>query len=345
MPVITFLFSLVARKANDIIQAVFGWSVTALFGRLRRRAQVLVTGALVLSLVWPIFVIGVAAPHVSSWVIALAPMHHWLSDTTLRIIWSSLAVVVPLIVGLLIHLAAPKKSTSAFGTILRGYPIALGFALAFATVVITVPIIKIASLARRWSDEHVYVQPHDGKYDEVLACLVDATRAAGLDAQTSDAPKAMVLATSIMRAFAGGVVNPFVADKLQRVTAPGLEMYLYPGDLLLRGKPFEVARVRAMLTRTKLDASAYLVDSDAGKAMQEKLSDIAHHLDTDGSSKADEVRLQRAYAELLKLEVTFEEWTVLDGIARKLERRMAIDEHLPLDRVAESPARTARFVG
>src|SRR2546421_1684070 len=86
--VVTFLLSQLARKANDIVQAVFGWSVTALFGKLRRRAQILVTSALILSLLWPVFVIGVFAPSVSGWALALIPFHHWFSDHTLRIVWS-----------------------------------------------------------------------------------------------------------------------------------------------------------------------------------------------------------------------------------------------------------------
>jgi hypothetical protein len=44
-----------ARKANDLVQAIFGWSVTALFGRLPRRSQIMVTGALLVFLAWPVF--------------------------------------------------------------------------------------------------------------------------------------------------------------------------------------------------------------------------------------------------------------------------------------------------
>lgn len=326
MAIVTFLLSLIARKANDIVQAVFGWSVTALFGRLRRRAQILVTVALVLALAWPVFVLGVIAPHVSSWAIAFVPLHHLLTDTALRIIWLSLAVVAPPIVGLLVYFAAPHKEKLPTA-ILRGYPLALGFALAFLAVVITVPAIKVATLYRRWSDGHVFVQPYDGKYDAVLGHLVEACRQAGLEARVSDAPLAMVLATRIMRLFAGSAVNPFVAEKLQRVTAPGVELFLYPGDLLMRGKPHVVAHVRAMLQRTPLDADALLVESDAAKALQDELAQVArdHRVS----------HLQQVYAKMLKTDISFEEYQVLDAIARKLERMYAMDQHLPLDKVAE----------
>lgn len=333
MAIVTFLLSLIARKANDIVQAIFGWSITALFGRLRRRAQILVTIALVLALAWPVFVLGVMAPHVSSWAIAFVPLHHLLSDTALRLIWLSLAVLAPPLVGLLVHLAAPSKDRLPVA-LLRGYPLALGFALAFLAVVITVPAIKLATLYRRWSDEHVFVQPYDGKYDAVVAHLVDACAQAKLTAHVSDAPLAMVLATKIMRAFAGSAVNPFVAEKLQRVTAPGLELFLYPGDLLMRGKPAVVAHVRAMLQRTPLDRDALLVESDAAKAIQDQLAQVAR----DHSVS----HLQQVYAKLLETDVTFDEFQVLDAIARKLERMYAMDQHLPLDKVAERKPAVSR---
>ena len=50
LPILTVIFSYIARQANNILQAVFGWSVTALFGKLPRRAQVLARIARDLSL-------------------------------------------------------------------------------------------------------------------------------------------------------------------------------------------------------------------------------------------------------------------------------------------------------
>ncbi|MBX3160427.1 MAG: hypothetical protein KF773_30965 [Deltaproteobacteria bacterium] len=340
----TFVLSLMARKANDLIQAVFGWSVTTLFGRLQRREQVLVTGALVLSLFWPLFVAGIAAPGVASWAIALVPLHDWIGEGRLRIAWLVFALGSPLVVGALVHLAAPRRSRSVVA-VARGLPVALGFAAAFAVVVITVPLVKLISLVRRWSDEHVYVQPREGAYDEAVICLAEACRRAGLVPRIDDAPPAMTLATHLMRLFARGAVAPFVGARLRRVTATGVELYLYPGDLLLRGEPFVVARVRAMLARTELDARAYLVGSEEGKAIQDRLARIALDLRRTHGSAAERTveRLSAVYRRILHADVGFVEWIVLDGIARKLERRMVIaglvaTDELPIDATADAAA-------
>jgi hypothetical protein len=316
--------------------------VTALFGKLRRRAQVLVTAALVLSLLWPIFVIGVFAPGVSSWALAMVPLHHWVDDNVLRLIWLGLAALTPLGVGALVHFVVHQRKL--IPDALRGYQLALGFSAAFVVVVITVPIVKISSLIRRWSDEHVYVQAREHAYDEVLRCLVEACRLAGFDPKISDAPRSMVLATTIMRAIAGSAVTPFVTEKLRRITADGLELYLYPGDLLVRGQKFKAARVRAMIAYTGIETHAYLVDSDDAKSIQDSLARFNRVLDNATASMHTPsliAQLQALYQRMLHADVTFEQWSVLDGLARKLERRLVIGHmtqpvEMPLDAVIES---------
>jgi hypothetical protein len=141
MAVISLLFSFLARKVNNIIQAIFGWSITALFGKLPRRSQVLVTGALVLSLAWPVFVVGAFAPKIAGYLLAFVPLHKMIGATVLRMIWLTLAVLTPVIVGILVHLAAPLNKGGMTRAMVNGYPVALGFFCAFVVVAITVPVI------------------------------------------------------------------------------------------------------------------------------------------------------------------------------------------------------------
>lgn len=326
---LTFLLSFLARKANNLIQAIFGWSVTALFGKLPRRAQLLVTAALVLSIAWPLFVIGSIVPHVASWAIAFLPLHHWAGSTTMRIIWLALAAVTPMIVGLLVHLAVPAKQGTALHTMVRGYPVTLGFFLAFVVVVVTVPLIKIGSILRGWSDEHVYLEPREGQYDRVFRSLGEACARAGLTPEVTDAPRHMVLATTIMRTFSRGAVGPIVTEQLRRITADGLQLYLYPADLLMRGPAKKVARVRAMLSRTTLDAEAYLVASETSRRVQDELARLTDILTARQRAHVVpgamlEQRLREVYREMIHADVSYEDWVILETIARRVERRLVL---------------------
>lgn len=342
MAVISLLFSFLARKANDIIQAIFGWSITALFGKLPRRSQVLVTAALVCSLAWPVFVIGAFAPTIAGWLLAFVPLHKLIGSDVLRIIWLTLAVLTPVLVGILVHIAAPVTKGGIARSAVNGYPMALGFFAAFLVVAITVPAIKIAAIFRRWSDEHVYLQPHDGRYHEVLDCLSEACRRAGYEPTVSDAPRHMVLATSIMRALARGAVAPLVSNTLQRVTSDGLEIYLYPADLLLRGKPTIVARVRAMFGRTQLDRHAYLVASPEAQHVADDLSRITALLDDDDDNGLRlPAQLRQCYARLMHLDIPYDEFVALDLVSRRVERRLlaaglVAPGALPIDDVGDS---------
>jgi hypothetical protein len=331
---LSFLLSFLARKAGDIVQAVFGWSVMALFGRLERRAQILVIGALLLSLAWPALVIGAVLPSFASWAIALVPLHKWIGETALRVIWIVLAVAAPIGVGLLVRAAAPSRRTGVIGGLLHGYPMALGFFLGLVVIAVTVPIIKLASIVRGWSDEHVYLQAHDGEYDAVLRSLAEACARAGQMPRVSDAPVYMVIATSIMRTFARGAVTPLVPAQLRRLTAEGVEMYLYPADLLLRGDRTKVARIRAMLSRTSIDGHAYLVESNEAKHVQDELARLHAVLRDreDRGSPAGEIlvtRLREIFDEMRNTDVSYAEWSVLEAMARRLERRLIMANLVP----------------
>ena len=342
MAIISVLFSFLARKVNNIIQAIFGWSITALFGKLQRRAQVLVTIALVASLAWPVFVLGAFAPKLAAWVVAFVPMHKMVGANVLRILWLTLAVLTPVIVGILVHIAAPITKGGYARAAVNGYPIAVGFFAAFLVVAVTVPVIKVAAIVRRWSDEHVFIQPHDGQYDTVVDCLAEACRRAGFEPTISDAPGHMVIATTIMRTLARGAVAPFVSNTLRRVTSDGLQIYLYPADLLLRGKPTVVARVRAMFGRTKIDKHAYLVSSPEAQSIADELSRITKILeDADDNGALLPTRLMQCYQRLMHLDIPYDEFVALDLVSRRVERRLLAaglvsPGALPIDQVGDS---------
>jgi hypothetical protein len=332
--VVSFVFSFLAKKAGDIAQAIFGWSITALFGKLSRRALILMIGALVLSLLWPLFVAGAVYPPIANWAIAFVPLHAWIGNAVMRAIWLALAITAPVGVALLVRAAAPTGKRSVASTMVRGYPMALGFFVGFLAILVTVPLIKVASIARGWSDEHVYVQPHEGQYAAVMRSLAEACARAGYEPAISDAPKHMDFATHVMRWFARGAVTPLVPAQLRRITIDDVQMYQYPADLMLRGTPKKVARIRAMLSRTNLDAEAYLVSSDAARKVQDelaRLNDVLRdRVDRDlqpGAILA--TRLREVFREMMHVDVSYEEWTLLEAMARRFERRLIVANVVP----------------
>jgi hypothetical protein len=319
--ILSALLSFLLKQIGKILQAVFGWSITALFGRLPQAKQTAVSVALLLSVVWPVFVVGLVFPAAAAWVVAFLPLEKWLGATALRVLWCVFAVITPAIVGLVVHWVARSKRGGVVSAMLHGYPVSLGFAAAFVITVITVPIVKLASLWRRWTDEHVFVQPRDHRYDEALRALAEACVMTGIEPEVGDVPLSMALSTKVIRFFARGAVAPMVVQDPKMLRAEGLELYLYPADLLIRGDKRKAAHVRAMMTRTSLERDAYLVADPAAQNVQDEICAVwtaAEKSGRDGKHQLGEIRRW-----LDTRDIAFEDWSTLERITRHVERELA----------------------
>ena len=349
MAFVSLLLSFIGKKVGAIIQAIFGWSVTALFGRLPQKKQLAVTVGLVLSIAWPLFVAGLFFPAVAGWALAILPLASWFGPLAMRITWGALAVLAPPIVGLLVHWAAPTTRGSALRSAVAGYPLALGFFASFIVTAVTVPIVKLASIARGWADEHVYVQPRPGAYRRVVKELAEACARGGALPEVGAPPPRMTLATNVLRVLAKGAVSPIVAEEILTVRSEGLELVLYPSDLLIRGEPARVARVRAMMTRTELDAEAYLVASARGQQIQDELGRLidvirAHEASGFEVGAMATRRLAEVWREMNDAELPYDEWVLLESIARRVERRLVVEHtgaSMPLEELEDGIEKVA----
>src|SRR6185295_15965638 len=101
MAIISAILSLLSRKLSDLLQALFGWSIRGLFGRLPSKKETALSVALILSILWPVLIVGTVFPKAAAWLVAFLPLHEWLGKEILRVVWIVLAIVSPIIVGLI----------------------------------------------------------------------------------------------------------------------------------------------------------------------------------------------------------------------------------------------------
>ena len=326
MAFISALLSLLSRKLGDLIQAVFGWSITGLFGRLPRGKQTALSVALILSLLWPLLVTGTVAPGVAAWAVAFLPLQQWIGDTALRAIWIALAVMTPLIVGIITSWVAPshRQRGGVVGALLLGLPLTLGFCLSFLITLVVVPALKLAAMARGWKDEHVYVQVKEDGYQAVLAGLAAACEGIGITVVERPVPKIMALSTRVLKWFARGGLDPIVVDDPRMLRGQGVELYLYPADLLLRGKKVLVGRVRAAMVRALTQAPAYLVADPRAQHIEDEIDRmwqvVQRHADPSEMGVLARGRVREISRELDKADVPYEDWTLLYSNLHRLER-------------------------
>jgi hypothetical protein len=323
MAILSVLFSLVARQLGNLAQAIFGWSVTALFGQLPSAKRTALSVAVLLSLVWPLLGVGLFVPAVAAWSIAAVPMHKWVGDRPIRIATVVLVFAIPLAVGLITRWVAPARTRKG-GTlkmVICGYPLTVGYATSCLVTAVTVPIIKAMSLMRRWTDEHVYVQPREGSYQLALDDLEAACRAAGVTTVRQPVPRAMSVSTRIVRWFARGALDAILEADPQMLKAKEVEVYLYPADLLLRGEPKITARVRARISTALLERHAYLVANVEAQHIEDQLRGVWDSIDArggEGPSPHDQLR--DIARQLDTTDMPYDQWATLDRTLRRLEK-------------------------
>lgn len=341
MAILSALIAWIGNRLSTLLQAVLGWSVTALFGRLPSAKQTALSGALVLSLLWPLTIAGIFFPPLAAWAFAFLPVHKWLGAAVVRWITVGLAVVMPLFIGGITRwVAQDERQGSWIRTVLAGYPLALGYAIACIVTAVTVPIVKAASMLRRWEDQHVFVEPRNGEYLPALCELARAFEAAGTPGSVMPVPPRLRIASTVLGWFSRTAVRRMVAEDPQMVRAEGVEAYLYPADLLLRGEPAKVGRVRTAMTRTWLERHAFLVSDPGAQDLQEELQHleqmIHRHRDPAQIGWAGRSRLREVREELDRCVVPFEQWVMLDRSLHRLEETLSLGESEVSDMAVET---------
>ncbi|HRI50831.1 MAG TPA: phage holin family protein [Pseudomonadota bacterium] len=328
MAIISALLSMLSRKIGDLLQLLFGWSISGLFGRLSSRKQNGLSVALILSIVWPLLVLGCFLPSVAAWAVAFIPLHDWIGEETLRIVWIALAVVIPMIVGGLTAWIVPsrKQRGSVLRTIFSGYPLTLGMFLSFLITFLVVPVLKLVSMARRWEDEHVFIQPREGAYDEVLQGLAAACDKAHIEVQIKPVPKVMQAPTRVLKWFGRSALDPIIASNPRMLAGKGVQLYLYPADLLIRATPELKSRVRAAIVREMMSAPAHLTEDAKAQQLEEHLNKLWHELARQPVA-GPHPRVQNQLPALAKIindsKIPYGDWMLLYTNITNLERAAA----------------------
>ena len=94
MVLLQAIISLLSRSAGKIFGAMFGWAVSALFGRTTPRERTVLSVVVAAAAAWPILLLGVAAPKVATLLVAFVPVARSAPSGPLRIVWIALALLL-----------------------------------------------------------------------------------------------------------------------------------------------------------------------------------------------------------------------------------------------------------
>lgn len=324
------IFALLGRFAGRLLTTTLGWASTLLFGRVRQDRQIVLAAMTFGSIVWVALLLGVLIPDVGTILLGFVPVPDWVDPLWVRLAMLAGAVVLPLVVGAAVLAVLDDRPSGAalVRQVLRGYVLTPALAAVLVFLAVYGTIRKVRVLARGWSDVHIPLVVHPGRYDEVVEDLERALDDARLLVERRHAPAALAAPGHLLVAAAGPSVRGLVPERLMELVGEGIEILVHQSDIAISGGSAQAARARAAIA-TRLTASpAWRTTSPQAQLLEDRMTRLVAADGTARRTGAVAGRERRGVTEELRtidallatLEVDADEWEVLYRIRLQIER-------------------------
>ena len=248
MAILQALLSFLTRSLGKAVNAIFGWAVLALFGQTSPKEQTMLSAVVAAAAAWPILAVGTIFPKAALLVVAFVPLAKSVPSIWLRIVWITLALAVPFIVGAVIAARSPEDRLpeSTPKKILRGFQVTLALALAFLIMLVITPILKIVDIGRGRKTLHVPAVMDKRFTAEAMETLAGELRGHDLEVHRAPAPWHMTAPSKILLKLGGPAFGSMASDRPEYRRSELLEVAVPANETLLRGKAKPLARAQAL---------------------------------------------------------------------------------------------------
>jgi hypothetical protein len=192
---------------------------------------------------------------------------------------------------------------------------------------IFVPFIKLRTLLKRWSSQHMPALVEADDYLKVVDRVQRTLEQRGWLIQRQQASWMLRFPTRLLTFFASGAIDDLVAENLTVLRASSLEVMLHPADLVINGKKEDVAHARAAIAEQLSFSEAHLTWTKEGNELEYQLN-VLWRRAKEGVGKDHWARaaasLQNIDRELGRLEIPYEEWEVIFRTKLLLERELLV---------------------
>jgi uncharacterized membrane protein YqjE len=328
MALLQALFALIGRSAKKMLNAIFGWAVRALFGATSGVQQTLLTTLVAVAALWPLLIVGIAAPRVGAFLLTFVPISKSFSENSIRVLWIGLTLVVPALVGVALALNAPDRvpREPAWKRGARGYPVTLGISLAFWLTAVLVPVLQLRSAIRRHQQTYVPLIVGKDGYEPTVNRIRSVLAARGHDVARRPPTTWMRAPLAILRRLGGDALDAFAPGQLAYLVGPGLEIVIYPSSLLIRGSPQRVTISHGLIMETLAKADAYQTVDAGAQDLEKQIRRVWAALERDPRAHVRspwlEQRLTEITARLGRLAAPYDEWQIVYRQALQLGRAL-----------------------
>jgi len=323
------LFAYLARSTGTIANAIFGWAVTALFGRTSKKEQTMLSVLVGTAAVWPLLLLGIAFPKIATLVIGFIPLSNKVPSAVVRPIWIVASALVPLAVGLGVAMRAPPRGPREawWLRLLRGFPITLGLSSAFFLMFVTVPVLRAISAVRGRRDEHVPCILTGDEYDAVALHVEQVLHGAGFELSRSEPSWWLSGPSKVLLKLGGKALRGMMPERLAYWQGPHLEVAFYPSDVLVRGERGNAAYAHGLLAEQLARGPGLQTFDAAAQELERELRAVWRlYEQAPHPHRASRVlvrRLQQISAKLATLPLDYDDWQVVYRQAAQVGRAIS----------------------
>ena len=161
-----------------------------------------------------------------------------------------------------------------------------------------------------------------GGYDRMVADLRDALVDVGFAATPEDAPWVLTLPAQLLTRVAGNNVRQLRPDRLITLSAPDLNVGVYPSDIAISGAAPERTRARAAILSRLTWTAAHLTMSAESQQIEDELAGLGIAGGATGGRLAADAGARFAAIDerLMVLAVPTDEWDILFRLRLQVER-------------------------
>ena len=326
MVIVQALIAALTRSAGRLLNTLFAWATVLLFGRVSEDRQIYVSAIAFGSVIWLVVLLGVAFPWVGTFLLSFVPLPEWVDDRWVRLAMLAAVIAIPALVGVISILMLdkehrPRGAGAIIKAVLKGYPYTVGLAITLVMMTVFAPIMKVRTLARRWTAEHVPVLVESSTYNEVVGAIQRALAAGGMETTREWASLMLRAPTKILTWFARGAVANLVAEDMAVLRGREIEVIVHPSDLVINGPKGTAARARAIIAEHLAFTPAHLTWTKEANELEDRLTALWR---TRAARMADDLRAELGLIErdLRALELAYEEWEVLFRELLLITRRL-----------------------
>jgi len=327
MAIVQALVAFVGRSFGKILSALFDWAVVAIFRYASGTEKVFLSALLAAAGAWPLLLLGVAAPKVAAFLLAFVPIPSWVPSSVVRWFWIGLALVVPLAVGTVMAARQPadRPRRSWPVRLLRGFPITAGLSATLLITLVTVPVLRLVSAARRRKDVQVPLVTDAASYERVAQRIPTILEDHGRAVRRAPPPWWLTAPLRVLSAVDHAAFQSRIPADLAYFEGRELVLALYPSGLLIRGRQDALASAQGLIVEGVSDLDVWQTSDPRAQDIERQIAHLwqaARGGEADRRDPAPAARLKKIARAIEALPVEYDEWQIIYRKALQMSRAL-----------------------